>query len=53
MREIADRRLHGTTGEAPLVRFQRDEVAALAALDGRLLLGHRRELVRRSRPIAP
>ena len=42
----ADRRLHGTTGEAPLVRFQRDE-AALAALDGRLPFGHRRELVRR------
>src|SRR5215831_16189578 len=25
MREIADQRLHGTTGEVPLVRFQRDE----------------------------
>jgi hypothetical protein len=24
-REIADVRIHGTTGEQPLVRFQRDE----------------------------
>jgi transposase len=47
MREIADQRVHGTTGEAPLVRFQRDEAAALAALDGRPPFGHRRELVRR------
>lgn len=46
MREIADQRVHGTTGEAPLVRFQRDEAAALAALDGRPPFGHRRELVR-------
>ena len=33
MREIAQR-VHGTTGEVPLIRFQRDEAAALAALDG-------------------
>ena len=31
-REIADVRIHGTTGEQPLVRFQRDEARAL--LDG-------------------
>jgi hypothetical protein len=33
MREIAQR-VHGTTGEVPAIRFQRDEAAALAALDG-------------------
>src|SRR3546814_905034 len=32
-REIADRRIHGTTGEAPLVRFAR-EAAALRPLGG-------------------
>jgi transposase len=47
MREIADQRVHGTTGEAPLVRFQRDEAAALAALDGRPPFGQVRELERR------
>jgi hypothetical protein len=35
MREIADRRVHGTTGEVPLERFQRDEALALKGLDGR------------------
>jgi transposase len=34
-REIADVRIHGTTGEQPLVRFQRDEAAALLALNGK------------------
>jgi transposase len=47
MREIADQRVHGTTGEAPLARFQRDEAAALAPLDGRPPFGQMRELVRR------
>jgi hypothetical protein len=47
MREIADQRVHGTTGEAPLVRFQRDEAAALTPLDGRPPCGQVRELVRR------
>lgn len=31
-REIADLRMHGTTGEAPAVRFARDEAAALQPL---------------------
>ena len=35
MREIADRRVHGTTGAVPLVRCQQAEAAALAPLDGR------------------
>ena len=29
MREVADTRVHGTTGEPPIVRFERDERAAL------------------------
>jgi len=47
MREIADRRVHGTTGEVPLLRFERDEAAALTALDGRPSFRQVRELVRR------
>jgi len=47
MREIADRRVHGTTGEVPLVCFQREEAAALAPLDGRPPFRQVRELVRR------
>jgi hypothetical protein len=47
MREIADVRVHGTTGEAPLVRFERDEAAALKSLDGRPPFRQVRELVRR------
>jgi hypothetical protein len=47
MREIADLRVHGTTGEAPLARFARDEAAALKALDGRPPFRQVRELVRR------
>jgi transposase len=50
MREIADRRVHGTTGEVPLERFQRDEAAALTALDGRPSFRQVRELVRRVQP---
>ena len=34
-REIADLRIHGTTGERPLDRFLREEAAALMALDGK------------------
>jgi hypothetical protein len=34
-REIADVRIHGTTGERPLERFQRAEATALMALNGR------------------
>jgi transposase len=47
MREIADRRIHGTTGEAPMARFEREEAAALRPLDGRPPFGEIRELVRR------
>ena len=47
MREIADVRVHGTTGEVPLVRFERDEAAALKPLDGRPPFRQVRELVRR------
>jgi hypothetical protein len=47
LREIADLRVHGTTGEAPLVRFQREEAAALKAIDGRPPFRQVRDLVRR------
>lgn len=47
MREIADVRVHGTTGEAPLVRFARAEAAALRPLNGRPPFRQVRELVRR------
>ena len=47
MREIADVRDHGTTGEAPRLRFERDEAAALTPIDGRLPFRQVRELVRR------
>jgi transposase len=47
MREIADVRVHGTTGEAPLARFQRDEARALKPLAGRPPFRQVRELVRR------
>jgi len=47
MREVADVRVHGTTGESPLERFQREERAALRPLGGRAPWGQVRELVRR------
>ena len=34
MRDIADLRVHGTTGEAPIERFRREEAAALRSLAG-------------------
>jgi transposase len=46
-REIADQRVHGTTGEVPAVRFERDERAALRPLAGRPPFQQRRELQRR------
>ena len=46
-REIADVRVHGTTGEPPIERFRRDEAAALRPLDGRPPFHATRELVRR------
>lgn len=36
-REIADRRIHGTTGEAPADRFARDEKQALRPLSSRIV----------------
>ncbi|MBV9747970.1 MAG: IS21 family transposase [Acetobacteraceae bacterium] len=46
-REVADRRVHGTTGEAPVVRFRREEAAALRLLGGRPPFRQVRELIRR------
>jgi transposase len=45
-REVADRRVHGTTGEPPIARFARDEAAALRPLGGRPPFRQARELVR-------
>jgi hypothetical protein len=47
MREIADVRDHGTTGEPPMERFRRDEAAALRPLNGRPPFRQLRELCRR------
>ncbi|WP_446719473.1 IS21 family transposase [Inquilinus sp. OTU3971] len=47
MREIADVREHGTTGEPPVERFRRDEAGALRPLDGRPPFRQVRDLVRR------
>jgi hypothetical protein len=47
MREVADTRVHGTTGEAPIARFERDEAAALRPLAGRPPFRQLRELTRR------
>jgi transposase len=46
MREVAALRRHGTTEEAPRVRFDRDEAALLRPLAGRPPFQHVRELVR-------
>jgi transposase len=46
-REVADLRIHGTTGEPPIVRFQRDEADALQPLAGRPPFQQTRELIRR------
>ncbi len=47
MREVADVRVHGTTGEAPIVRFEREEAVALRPLNGRPPFRQLRELSRR------
>ena len=47
MREVADVRVHGTTGEVPLERFQTKEAAALRPLEGRTTFQPLRECVRR------
>jgi transposase len=46
MREVADERVHGTTGEKPIVRFAAER-KALAPLSGRAPFEQGRELVRR------
>src|SRR5436305_725051 len=45
-RDVADVRVHGTTGEPPITRFARDEAAALKPLGGRAPFGQLRDLVR-------
>jgi transposase len=47
MREVADIRVHGTTGEAPIARFEREEAAALRPLNGRPPFQTLRELTRK------
>ena len=49
-REIADQRVHGTTGEAPTMRFARDEAQALKPLPGHGPFLAARELSRRVGP---
>jgi transposase len=45
-REIANVRIHGTTGEAPMIRFERDEAHRLKPLGDRPSFGSLRELTR-------
>jgi transposase len=45
-REVADLRIHGTTGEAPLERFLREEVQALQPLEAKPSFLAEQELVR-------
>ena len=52
-REIADMRVHGTTGETPRERFERDEAAALRSLEGTVPFMTARDLLRRWVPIVP
>lgn len=47
MREVADKRVHGTTGEAPLQRFERDEARAFRPLPAKAPFLQVRELTRR------
>lgn len=47
LREVADVRVHGTTGEAPIERFERDERAALKPLQAKAPFLQVRELTRR------
>ena len=47
MREVADCRVHGTTGEAPIERFRAKEATALRHLEGRTTFQPVRECVRR------
>ena len=45
-REIANRRIHGTTGDVPMARFDRDEAHRLKPLAGRPSFGALRQLSR-------
>ena len=45
-REVANARVHGTTGEAPIARFERDEAHRLKPMGGRPSFGSLRELAR-------
>ncbi len=47
MREVADVRVHGTTGEPPIARFEREERQALRPVNGRPPFRQLRELSRR------
>lgn len=47
MREVADIRCHGTTGEPPLQRFIREEASKLRPLNGRPPFRQIRELLRK------
>jgi hypothetical protein len=47
MREVADQRTHGTTGERPIERFVRAEAAALRAISGVAPFAVSRELLRK------
>jgi len=47
MREVADVRIHGSTGEQPIARFAAAEAAALKALAGKPPFEQQRELTRR------
>ena len=47
MREVADTRVHGTTGEIPIERFREKEASALGPLEGRTTFQPIRECVRR------
>jgi transposase len=46
-RDVADVRVHGTTGEAPIERFQRDEAKSLRPIAGMPPFQAARELIRR------
>lgn len=47
MREVADPRVHGTTGEKPIVRFEREEARKLRPLPHKPPFFAERELVRK------
>jgi transposase len=47
MREVADTRVHGTTGEVPIERFKAKEATALRPLEGRTTFQPIHECVRR------